>query len=171
MSKPRTAPLGAALLSRQFLDAAISVQSPARTAAQELAQPTSFVAFYLAGHSIELAFKAFLLGRGMSIASLRNPRTFGHNLSALLAESRTRRLGTCVKLSATEIKVVQLLNDCYSAKELEYVFNGTRRLPHYSVVIRLATKLQAGVASYCGKLAANNSFKPKPIRGSALFRR
>lgn len=167
MSKPQTEPFGVARLAKQFLDAAVSVQAPAKTASQELAQPVSLVAFYLVGHSIELSFKAFLLGRGMSTASLKNPRTFGHNLNALLIESRKRRLGTYVKLSATEIKIVQLLNDCYSAKEFEYMFNGNRRLPHYSVVIRLAAKLQKGVAGYCGKLASNNSFKLMPLRSSA----
>lgn len=151
-------PFGVARLSREFLDAGIATKAPPKDALQELVQPAPLVAFYLIGHSIELSLKAFLLGRGESITALRSKR-FGHDLSALLVESRRRKLGTCVKLSSTEIRVVHMLNDCYSSKELEYLFNGTRRLPHYSVTVRIAEKLHAGVDSFCRKIMANNSSK------------
>lgn len=162
----RTLPLGAVRLSGEFLSAAQNAQEPAKTSMQELAQRLSLVAYYLVGHSIELSLKAFLLGRGLTW-SILGSRKYGHNLSALLAECRRRKLGTCVKLSTREMAVVQVLNDCYSAKELEYSFTGSRRLPNYSQVVQLATKLHDGIAPYCGKLAANNSFKPKALRDSA----
>ncbi len=161
-----TAPLGVINLSKQFLAAARHTQEPAKNAAQELGQKLSLVAYYLAGHSIELSFKAFLLGRGLTVETLRG-RKYGHNLSALLAESRRRKLGNCVKLSRQDLAVVQTLNGCYAAKELEYMFYGSRTIPPYSLFVALAAKLHGGIASYCSGLAANNSFKPKPLRGSA----
>ena len=161
-----SAPLGVINLSKQFLAAARHTQEPATNAAQEIGQKLSLVAYYLAGHSIELSFKAFLLGRGMTVETLRN-RKYGHNLSVLLAESRRRKLGNCVKLARQDLAVVQTLDGCYAAKEFEYMFYGSRTLPRYSLVIALATRLHGGIAPYCNGLAANNSFKPKPLRGSA----
>lgn len=158
-----TAPLGVINLSKQFLAAAQSTQEPAKSPAQELGQRLSLVAYYLAGHSIELSLKAFLLGRGLAVEKLRN-RKYGHDLSALLIESRRRKLGNCVKLTRQDLAVVHTLNGCYAAKELEYMFHGSRKIPPYSLVIALATKLHGGIAPYCSRLAANNSFKPTPLR-------
>ena len=161
-----TAPLGVVNFSKQFLAAARSTQEPEKSVAQEIGQRLSLVAYYLAGHSIELSLKAFLLGRGLPIETLRS-RKYGHDLSALLLESRKRKLGNCVKLSRRELAVVHTLNDCYAAKELEYLFHGTRTLPPYSQVVALATKLHDGVAPYCGRLAADKSLKRRPLRGPA----
>lgn len=161
-----TAPLGVIRLSKEFLVGARAAQEPAKNAAQELGQKLSLVAYYLAGHSIELSLKAFLLGRGLSIDTLRS-RKYGHNLSVLLSESRRLKLGNCAKLSPKDLAVVQTLDGCYSAKEFEYMFYGSRTLPPYSMVIAVATKLHDGIAPYCSRLAANNSFEPKPLRGSA----
>jgi hypothetical protein len=132
----------------------------------ELRQPVSLVGFYLVSHSIELSLKAFLLGRGMSIGKLRN-KPFGHNLVSLVAEARRRRLGLVLKLTRQDLLVLELLNECYSVKELEYSFTGARSLPRYPLAVAVASKLLKELAPYCRKLAANNSSKPTPLRGAA----
>ncbi len=115
-------------LADEFLSAAIKVQPLAPSSTAELTQPVSFVAYYLIGHSIELSLKAFLLGRGVPIVTLRS-KAYGHNLSVLLREARRRKLGNVAKLTRHDLAVVNLLNTCYGAKEFEYVAIGFRRLP------------------------------------------
>lgn len=163
---PVTAPLGTHLLAGEFLAAALKIQPVASSATAELAQPISLTAYYLVGHSAELSLKAFLLGRGVPIKTLRN-KPYGHDLTVILREARRRKLGLVAELSRQDIAVLNVLNECYSAKELEYAFTGARRLPHYSVAVAVAKHLLDSIGPYCRKLAANNSFKPKPLRGSA----
>jgi hypothetical protein len=152
MPKANSAPLGCIRLAKQFLDSAIKVQKPATSYGEDLAQPISLVAYYLVGHSVELSLKSFLLGRGMPITTLRS-RKYGHNLTVLLAESRKRKLGLCSKLTAKDVVAIKILDECYSVKELEYSFNGARRLPNYPTIIALATKLQREINVYCLALA------------------
>jgi hypothetical protein len=166
LKTPVTAPFGTHRLASEFLEAALTVQPVARSEAADLRQSVSLVGYYLLGHSVELSLKAFLLGRGVSIKVLRN-KPYGHDLVALVREARRRRLGNLVKLSRRDLAVIEVLNECYGSKELEYACTGTRRLPHYSLAVGLANTLLESIGPYCRKLAANNSFKPKPLRGSA----
>ncbi|TZF80717.1 hypothetical protein [Cognatilysobacter lacus] len=166
MEKSVTAPLGAHRLAGEFLSAALKVSPVPSSAAEELRRPLSLVGYYLVGHSVELSLEAFLLGRGVAIAKLRN-KPFGHNLVSLVSEARRRKLGLVVKLSRQELLVLSVLNECYSAKELEYSVTGLRRLPRYPLAVALASKLLKELAPYCRKLAANNSSKPTPLRGAA----
>ena len=141
------------------------MQPVARSEVAELRQSVSLVGYYLLGHSVELSLKAFLLGRGLTIKVLRN-KPYGHDLVALVREARRRRLGNLVKLSRRDLAVIDTLNECYGAKELEYAFTGARRLPHYSLAAGLAHTLLESVGPYCRKLAANKSFNPMPLRGT-----
>ena len=161
-----TAPFGTHRLAGEFLAAALTVQPVARSEAAAIRQPVSLVGYYLVGHSVELSLKAFLLGRGMTVNALRR-KPYGHDLVALVREARRRRLGNLSKLSRQDLAVVEALNECYNAKELEYAFTGARRLPHYSLAVALANTLLESIGPYCRRLAANNSFKPNPLRGSA----
>jgi hypothetical protein len=164
MKKPVTAPFGTHRLAAEFFAAALKIHPVASSAADELRQPVSLTAYYLIGHSVELSLKAFLLGRGVPVKKLRN-KPYGHNLTVLLREARRRKLGNLAKLSTRDIAVLEVLNECYGAKELEYAISGVRRLPHYSLTVAVAKHLLDSIAPYCRKLAANNSFKPTPHRG------
>ena len=93
----------------------------------------SFPAYFLVGHAIELSLKAFLLGRKVGVAELRS-RKYGHNLEALLRQSRRRQIGREVPLNMKEVQAVLLLNECYCAKELEYVVVSLRSLPSYALI-------------------------------------
>jgi hypothetical protein len=139
--------LGAATLAHDFLLAATKVQSPAKSELEALRQKPSLVAYYLAAHSVELALKSFLLVRGVSAHDLRG-RAYGHNLAALLAASRKRRLGLVVKLSERELRIIRLMNDMYSAKELEYRYGGPRVLPPYAELVHTAERLCNGAHGF-----------------------
>jgi hypothetical protein len=139
--------VGTATLARDFLASAVKVQAPATSELEELKQRVSLVSYYLAGHAIELALKSFLLVRGVSTNVLRG-RAYGHNLSALLTECRRRKLGIIVKLSERELRIIRLINEMYSAKELEYRHGGSRALPPYAAVVAVAERLCNGVYAH-----------------------
>ena len=141
------AAIGAATLAKEFYAGAVQLQPPARTPLDVLRQRVPRVAYYLLGHSIELSLKSFLLARGIPNDKLRS-RAFGHNLAALLAESRKRRLGTVAKLSDREVRIIRLLNQMYEAKELEYRVTGSRTLPPYAELADVAERLCNGVHAH-----------------------
>ena len=150
---PNTAPIGFLRVANDYLRAARTVQQPPVSELEALRQRISLPAYFLVGHASELALKAFLLGRGHTITELRS-RKYGHDLAALIAESRKRKLGREVRLSARELDCLRLLNECYSAKEFEYAINGYRRLPSYALVFSTATKLCEGLQGYCRRIGA-----------------
>lgn len=164
MLQHNTAPFGCLRVAREYFDSATLVQRPAESYAQALRQKLSFPAYFLVGHAIELALKAFLLGRGMTIDILRS-RKYGHNLDALLSEARRRKLGTFVKLSNAELQAIVVLNQCYSAKEFEYSATGVRRLPHYADIYAIADRLTRGLRKFCLKLATPRATKVTRKRG------
>ena len=102
---------------------------------------------------MELALKAFLLGRGMTLAELKS-RKYGHDLAALLTEARRRKLGNEVSLSRPELEAMRLLNEMYSVKELEYAITGYRRLPSYAITHAVASKLCTGLQGYVRRIGA-----------------
>lgn len=148
-----TAPLGSLRLASEYLAAATRVLPPPTTDLEAFRMKISFPAYFLAGHSIELSLKAFLLGRGTTKEELRS-RKFGHKLDALLVEARRRRLGNEVKLPRDEAGAIVELNYCYSGKELEYVETGYRRLPSYALVYRAADRLCHGLQTYVRRVGA-----------------
>lgn len=81
-----------------------------------LKQQVSIPAYFLVGHSIELALKAFLRAKGVSVYDLRSTE-YGHNLESLVRESRRRKLGIAVRLTKADIAGVLLLNQSYRPKE------------------------------------------------------
>lgn len=119
---------------------------------------TPFVIHYLIGHSIELSIKSFLLSRGLKIDELCS-RKYGHDLSALLSESRRRKLGNIVKLTQREIKAIKLLNVFYKAKLLEYTEIGFYRFPPYKLIHGVANKLHSKIRLFCGLRPFKSKFK------------
>ena len=119
----------------------------------------SMPAYFLVGHSIELTLKAFLRSRGVSLKLLRS-RTFGHDLEALLKESRKRKLGNEIKLTKSEIESIALLNRTYKSKEFEYIVTGGVTLPTYGVISRIAEKLSKGLKEISYKKTFNKSLQP-----------
>lgn len=101
----------------------------------------SLPAYFLLGRSIELSLKAFLLHKGIPVSELRKKR-YGHNLKALLAESRIQGIERFVQLAAIDAGVIDLLSYDYEAKRLEYrITKGTYALPLLPETWRVARRL------------------------------
>jgi hypothetical protein len=158
VKSPNSTPFAFLRLASEYLTAADSVLQPTSSPAEELRQRLSLPAFFLVGHAIELALKAFLLARGSTVSQLRS-RAYGHSLIALLAEARRRKLGKLVKLSRDELAAIHVLNQMYAAKEFEYVVNGVRGLPHYFVAHSTASRLCRGLRDHCVRLASYPSIE------------
>ena len=107
--------------------------------------------YFLLGQSIELSLKAFLLGRGVPLKELRS-RKYGHNLKALLDESRRRKLGLEVKLENTHCTVIHLLGIEYLDKRFQYIQTGMMYLPEAWLAQEATDKLSRGLEQYCRKL-------------------
>ena len=144
MTVALTTPLGLWLHAKQFADAARAVRGGGEN---HILLP----AYYLLGHSIELSLKAFLLGRGVPLTKLKS-KTFGHDIKALLTESRNHRLGSEVKLDPREIGVIILLNHDYVAKRFEYRETGTYHLPYDWLTQNIADKLVKGLKRFCERV-------------------
>jgi hypothetical protein len=79
------------------------------------------VAYYLCGHSIELALKAFLRMKGVPAKTLSNPRHFGHDLERLLDRALALGLQVIVDLSERQQQAIRVANAYYSVKLFEYL--------------------------------------------------
>jgi hypothetical protein len=75
---------------------------------------------FLMGRAIELAFKAYLLSKGISMEVLRNPRKFGHDLEAGLTLGLEKGFNTENLATPTDQEVIAVLNSHYSEKDFEY---------------------------------------------------
>jgi hypothetical protein len=148
----RTTAFGLWRFAEDYLNAALLVKRPAESFRDNL--EISIPAYFLAGHSIELSLKAFLRARGVSVGDLRS-KAYGHNLEAILRESRRRKLGLVVSLTKTDIDSVFLLNQVYKPKELEYIVTGYRQFPAYGALVVCAKKLVQGLKDYCYKKSFN----------------
>jgi len=142
-----TPALRTARLAQQFLAAALKIQRRPSSDREAQVQRPSLVAYYLVGHAIELGLKSYLYARGLTVADLRR-KSYGHQLKDLLAECRRRRIGRIVRFSPAELRSIRLLGETYAAKELEYMFGGSRTFPPYAEVVDLADRLAKGVFGY-----------------------
>ena len=133
--------------SKEFLSAANAVKKPSKNNIGKSDFKLLLPAYYLVGHSIELALKSFLLAKGYKITELRK-RNYGHNLETLLAEARRRKLGREVKLSRYEDEAIKLLNKTYNTKKFEYMEYGNYHLPEYWYIHKVAQKLVKDLEYY-----------------------
>jgi hypothetical protein len=74
---------------------------------------------FLMGRAIELAIKAYLLSKGISMAHLRSHKV-GHDLEAGLAIALGMGFNTEVVSTPTDQEVITVLNVHYSEKDFEY---------------------------------------------------
>lgn len=135
----RSTPHGFWRYAAEYFHAAEAVR---KTPGKELLTP----ALQLYGQSIELALKAFLLKRGASLSEVKN---ISHSLSKALREARRRKLGTEVKLSQSEIKLIYLLDSNYSNHRFRYIVTGPNRVPQLSSISKVCNHLVAELERYC----------------------
>lgn len=132
----RTTPIGMARYAREFFEAALAVDD--KMGQNSLHAPTP--ALYLMGHSIELSLKAFLLNHEVPLRQLRS-KTFGHDLHASIRKAKELGLESLVKLGTAEAGSLELLNDLYSTKQLEYIVSGYKSYPIFGLVETTAARL------------------------------
>jgi len=104
-------------------------------------------AYYLAMHSIELSFKAYMCSRGMTIGDLKNYR---HNIRACYLQAR--RLGLTDHFAATcsDLQAIRMLMKLNADHALRYIKTGDKRFPSWAIVEPLAVRLHQVVSALIG---------------------
>ena len=102
----------------------------------------------MVGQAVELALKAFLLSKGVSLRKLR--MDYGHKLHRSLRKSKELGLEQVVQLSDEEHSVLALLDDVYSTKQLQYIVTGPKTYPIFGPLARAALKLIHGIGKEVG---------------------
>jgi len=105
-------PLGLWRRAKQFADAA----RPVRSSAQSIGN-VDIVEYYLLGHAIELALKAFIASTGANEAQLM---ALGHDLEEALASAEEKALGQHITLTQEDRAAVAIVNRYYRQKDFEY---------------------------------------------------
>lgn len=135
----RTTGMGLWTDAREMFDAAALV-----IAAPQL--EWSSPSFYLLGHGLEVAFKAYLRSRGHSLKALR---AIGHDLNKAMEEAAAHGLGEYCSLLPPDRAATALLSPYYMAKHFEYRVAGTRRLPPPEGLLDLGIRLMAAIRPLC----------------------
>lgn len=105
-----------------------------------------FPALQLYGITIELALKAFLLKRGLT---LNQVRSLSHDLAKALGLARKRKLGREVRLDRREVAAIHVLNINYSSHRLRYIVTGATKTPELVYIERAAKELVLGLELLC----------------------
>jgi hypothetical protein len=102
--------------------------------------------FYLAGHGIEEAFKAFLRCRGKSLEDLKN---IGHNLECALNVAISNGFEELCALTVQDKKMISAFNGYYQIKKFEYRVTGRYYLPPPENLIDLGERMLKAIKSIC----------------------
>ena len=107
--------------------------------------PRTHSLFFLFAQVAELALKAFLVKKGVSLHLLAKPKPYGHNLRALLTEARTNH-----GFNAPELPAVFFdpWNDLYArGKRLQYFVSDGGPLPPVKATREMLTGFIAEAAT------------------------
>lgn len=130
--------IGLLRFATEFYDAASKLRDSDETL-------SSTPVYYLYGHSIELAIKAYLVTVGYSEKQLRD---IGHDLKD--AWSTAKALNITDQLSKPQEieETVNLISPYYEAKELEYIFEGYKQFPKIKYMHNSAKQLIEGIGRF-----------------------
>ena len=134
-----TSPIGLARYAKEFLEAALAVDDSVGMR-EEYQHVPPIPVLYLVGHSIELALKAFMIHKGMSLSEIRS-KAFGHDLLKCWEKSIELGLSEIYTHTAEQASIIQLLNELYSKKQLEYIVTGYKEFPVFGPLQKLAINL------------------------------
>jgi hypothetical protein len=150
----RTTPIGLARYAQEFYGAAKAVEARLATENPKKLTP-SIPSLYLIGRSIELGLKSYLLNQGVQLRELRSKK-YGHDLHACHRKAKELGLLTHAKFKPEEEGAMELLNQLYSAKQLEYIVTGAKTLPTFEQVESFARSLINGVSTHVGYKALSS---------------
>lgn len=154
--------LGAYHWARDFVQAGHDALAALRSRQHENLRHHSNIspAYYFSFcHGIELAFKAFWLDRGGTVAELKK---CGHDLESLMQRTATLGIHEVWSPSSDDKQQILLLNVNYQTKQLEYLKIGFTTLPHIDQVARIADSLLDALAT--SELEATDGQRCKPRR-------
>lgn len=143
----RTTPIGLVRYAHEFLLGALAVNDKFADDSRYQRIPP-IPALYLAGHSLELSLKAYLAYRGVPLKTLR--REYGHELHGALRKAKELGLGDSVTLDGAEEAAVEILDDLYSTKQLEYIVTGAKVYPVWGLIETSGVKVFNAVAAVVG---------------------
>lgn len=143
----KTTPIGLARYAEDFLLSSITVE---RELGQTIGigQIPTIPSLYLIGHSIELAFKAYLLSNKITHDKLISG--FGHDLEKCFQEAKQLGIESCFSPTGPELGAFELLDTLYSSKQLEYIVTGMKNMPLFPLVQSFASKLLVAVSGLVG---------------------
>lgn len=143
-----TTALGLTRYAHDYFDSGRAVQEQMGTGTKyEIVSP--FPSLFLMGQSIEIAVKAYLLEKGLALASLRQ-KPFGHDLCGCLERAKQLGLYELMKPHAAELGAVTVLNDLYKTKQLQYIRTGLKNVPDFKLIERFAKNLICSVSGVVG---------------------
>lgn len=134
----RSTPSGYWRTAAEYLLAGRTVQAASRK--------LLFPALQMYGQSIELALKAFLLKRGVTLDQVEKMR---HHLAAILRLARRLGMETEVKLTPQDVDLINLLSKGYANQRFRYMVTGSTRLPELHDIAPVCERLVAGLERYC----------------------
>ena len=146
----RTNSMGLWRYSSEFLRAGVAVLE---AEGDSLVMPLC----YLYCHSLELAFKAFLRGSGMTLDELIR---IGHDLKKACEEARAAGLDRNYKLSSVDLETVRGVSDYYRCKQFEYIVTGTMRLPLPGNIKYLLENLLPAIEPFCQQQKKRHDSQP-----------
>ena len=143
----RTTPIGMLRYASDFMEAALAADDKmGKRKGYELLAPIPVM--FLVGQAVELALKSFLLKRGVSLRNLRHD--YGHDLHRSLRKAKELGLHSLVTVTDEDMGVLQLLDDLYSSKQLQYIVTGPKTFPIFGPLQRVALKLIHAVGQEVG---------------------
>lgn len=143
----RTTPIGLARYACEFMEAALAADDKMGTKeGYEIVAPVPVM--FLVGQAIELALKAFLVARGITLRQLRTD--YGHELHRSLRKAKELGLLALVPLEPEDIDAIELLDRVYATKQLQYIVTGAKTFPVFGPLQRAALKLIHGVGAEVG---------------------
>lgn len=140
----RTTAFGMWRFASQYLSAARAVEA-AINHRLDLCAPR----YYLLGHGIELALKAYLLAHRVPLSELRSMTLMGHDLEKALDRAVGLNLLHHVELSDEKVCAIRLLNETYRRKEHEYITTGATRWPQTNLLFQALDSLLDSTKDIC----------------------
>ena len=143
----RTTPIGGLRYAADYLEAANNVdEKMGKKKGYEIISPIPV--YFLVGQSIELALKAFLLSKGVSLRDLR--KKYGHDLHRSYRKAKEVGLAELVISTDEELSAIGWLDNLYSSKQLQYIVTGAKTFPLFSPLQTAASKLVRAVGKEVG---------------------
>jgi hypothetical protein len=161
----RTTAIGLARYASEFMEAAMAAdEKMGDRKGFEIIPPTPVL--FLIGQSLELILKSFLAYKNVPLVKLR--KNFKHNINRLLEESKELGLEEIINISDEDQNVINLLNDLYSSKQLQYIVTGYKKYPSNGVLEKFVLNLIYAVGREVGYQPSNLAKPYKEISATTI---